>query len=179
MSAFGPNDHTHYLRLALLEARKSPPKPTNFSVGALLLAPPNLAPLTTGYTLECPGNTHAEQNCFIKLAQKYSCSESELGEILSVKNDNNVILYTTMEPCNRRSVGNVSCVDRILALKRRNGEQSIRMVVCGVLEPETFVGVNEGKKKLMDAGIEVLHVRGLEEEILEVATAGHEKKKEG
>lgn len=172
MSAFSPNNHTHYIRLALLSAQKSPPKPTNFRVGALLLAPPDLTPLTTGYTLEMPGNTHAEQSCFIKLAGKYSCNEEELGEHLP----DGVILYTTMEPCNERSVGNKSCVDRILELRKKDGTQAIQKVICGVGEPETFVGVNEGRKKLELAGIEVLYVKGLEEEILEVATAGHEKK---
>lgn len=173
MTVFSANDHKHYMQLALLEARKSPPRTSNFRVGAVILLPPHPAPvMITGYTLECEGNTHAEQSCFIKLAQHYGCAEDELGERLPA----NCILYTTMEPCVRRSVGNVACVDRILALKRGNGEQSLRTVVCGVHEPETFVGVNEGKKKLRDAGVEVLYVDGLEEEILAVATAGHEKK---
>lgn len=172
MSSFGINDHSHYLRVALAEARKSPPKPTNFCVGALILAPPTLEPLVTGYTLECNGNTHAEQSCFIKLAQSHGCSEEELGPRIPA----GAILYTTMEPCNQRSVGNVCCVDRILALRREGGEPAVKMVICGVQEPETFVGVNEGRRKLEQAGIEVKHVSGLENEILAVATAGHEKK---
>ncbi|KAF7193338.1 Bifunctional protein RIB2 [Pseudocercospora fuligena] len=172
MSAADSIDHLHYLRLALNEARKSPPKPTNFCVGALLLAPSQSPePLITGYTLECEGNTHAEQSCFIKLAEKYGCEETELGLHLP----ESTILYTTMEPCNKRSVGNTPCVDRILALKRQDGSPAIRLVVCGVSEPETFVGVNEGQRKLQDAGIEVLSVSGLEDEILAVATAGHSK----
>lgn len=52
---------------------------------------------------------------------------------------------------------------------------AISKVFVGVSEPETFVGVNEGKKKLEDAGIQVIHVTGLEDEILRVATAGHPK----
>lgn len=181
-------DHTHYLTLALTEARKSPPKPTNFCVGALLVSPSKTRTnfqatcstcdpriLVTGYTLECPGNTHAEQSCFIKLAKEYGCEEDELGESLP----GDVVLYTTMEPCNERSVGNTPCTERILALKRADGSQAIRTVVVGVMEPETFVGINEGKRKLEDAGIEVLHVSGMEKEILEVATAGHEQKQEG
>lgn len=165
-------EHLRYLRIALEEARKSPPQPTNFCVGALLLAPLEAAePLVTGYTLECEGNTHAEQSCFIKLAKRYGCKENELGFHLP----DNVTLYTTMEPCNKRSVGNTPCADRILALKKRDGTQAIKVVVCGISEPETFVGVNLGKKKLQDSGIEVISVPGLEEEILAVATAGHTK----
>lgn len=178
------DDHLHYLQLALSEARKSPPKPTNFCVGAILVSSgttksahsnssdPRI--LTTGYTLECPGNTHAEQSCFIKLAKEHGCEESAVG--LRLPED--IVLYTTMEPCNKRSVGNTPCTERILALKRHDGSQAIKMVVVGVMEPETFVGVNEGKKKLKDAGIEVLHISGLEKEILKVATAGHEKKEQ-
>lgn len=110
----------------------------------------------------------------MKLAEKFSCTEEELGEHLP----DGVILYTTMEPCNKRSAGNKSCVDRILDLKKNDGTQAIQKVICGVGEPETFVGVNEGRKKLELAGIEVFYVKGLEEEILEVATAGHEKKEQ-
>lgn len=160
--------HLKYIQLALDEARKSPPKPTNFCVGACLVA--NDEVLVTGYTLECEGNTHAEQCCFIKLASKNNCSESDLGLHLL----KHTSLYTTMEPCNKRSVSNTPCVDRILALHEANGKAAIEKVFVGVLEPDTFVGVNEGKKRLQDAGIEVIKIGGLETEILEVAKAGHE-----
>lgn len=66
-------------------------------------------------------------------------------------------------------------MERILALRRRDGGLAIRKVVVGVSEPETFVGVNSGKRRLEEAGVEVLHVEGMEEDILRVATAGHEK----
>ena len=160
------------MQLALDEARKSPPKPTNFCVGACLVVyADSPSTLETGYTLECEGNTHAEQCCFIKQAQRYSCSEEQLGLHLP----SGTVLYTTMEPCNKRSAGNVSCVDRILRLKKSDRSQAIEKVYLGVTEPDTFVGVNEGRKKLEDAGIEVVHVPGFEEEILQVATAGHPK----
>lgn len=172
---FDSLNHTHYLQLALDEARKSPPKPTNFCVGAALVSPSrNSRVLVTGYTLECPGNTHAEQSCFIKYAQSNGCSEDNLGDHLPT----DTILYTTMEPCNKRSQGNAPCVDRILSLKRSDGSQAIKIVVVGVSEPETFVGINEGKKKLQDAGISVVHIAGLEDEILATATAGHGDGKE-
>ena len=173
----------HYMQLALDLARKSPPKPTNFCVGACLVSPASLQAsagraaseegslLVTGYTLECEGNTHAEQSCFIKLADQYSCSEDELGEHLP----EGTVLFTTMEPCVRRSVGNTACVDRILRLKSKEGGQAVRTVYVGVMEPETFVGVNEGRKKLKGACITVEIVTGFEDEILRVATAGHVK----
>ena len=169
-------DDIHYLRLALDCARKSPPKPTNFRVGAVLFSPSSTPSiLATGYTLESPGNTHAEQTCFIKLANTHNLPgpviEDHLGPLLP----EDVVLYTTMEPCNKRSAGNLTCVERILKLRRSDGGVAIRRVVCGVSEPEKFVGENVGRKRLEEAGIEVVHVPGLEEEILEVATAGHEK----
>ena len=170
-----PNTHLKYVKRALTEARSSPPKPTNFCVGACLVShKPSTHQtdlLVTGYTLECPGNTHAEQSCFIKLASHYNCAESDLGTHLPDR----TWLYTTMEPCNKRSAGNAPCVDRILALRRADGRQAIEKVIVGVLEPETFVGVHAGRKRLEDAGIEVVKVDGLEEEILGVAKAGHEK----
>lgn len=172
-------DHKKFMRLALIEAKKSPPKPTNFCVGACLVARLPVRNtsqlLVTGYTLECEGNTHAEQCCFIKLASHYKCRETDISEHLPAR----VWLYTTMEPCNSRSVGNLPCVDRILGLKRGDGGQAIEKVFVGVSEPETFVGMNEGTRRLEDAGIEVVHVPGFEEQILQVATAGHEKSEEG
>jgi pyrimidine deaminase RibD-like protein len=173
-------DDLHILRLALDCARKSPPKPTNFRVGALVYSPSsNPRILTTGYTLEMPGNTHAEQSCFLKLADFHALhltpedGEGAVEECLGPLLPEDVVLYTTMEPCNKRSVGNMTCVERILRLRRRGGGVAIKKVVCGVSEPEKFVGANEGRKRLESAGIEVVHVGGLEKEILEVATAGH------
>jgi len=78
------------------------------------------------------------------------------------------VLYTTLEPCIRRLSGNKPCVDRIVEAKR------IRKVYVGVLEPEKFVE-NNGRRVLEIAGIQFEHITGLEQEILEVATAGHEK----
>lgn len=166
----------HYMQLALSEARKSPPKPTNFCVGACLVAASDVGMqvLATGYTLECEGNTHAEQCCFIKMARQYNCSDDSIGQHLQP----GTVLYTTMEPCNKRSVGNLPCVDRILRLKNDDGKPAIKKVYVGVTEPETFVGENNGKGRLEGAGIEIVHVSGFEGEILEVATAGHPKEGE-
>jgi pyrimidine deaminase RibD-like protein len=171
--------HLQHLRLALSFALNSPPKPTNFRVGALLYSPSSTPQiLTTGYTLERPGNTHAEQSCFLKLGAAHNIAPSQDGAVedrLGPLLPEDVVLYTTMEPCNKRSVGNLTCVDRILRLRRGDGSVAIGKVVCGVSEPEKFVGANVGRKRLEEAGVEVVHVGGLEEEILEVATAGHVK----
>lgn len=83
-----------------------------------------------------------------------------------------------MEPCTHRLSGNISCVERILATKDAQGRQAIDMVVVGVGEPDTFVKVNEGRRRLEEAGVRVLKMegeeaQGLEERILRVARAGH------
>lgn len=149
---------------ALDLAQKSPPKPTNYRVGAILVDARTNAILATGYTLECEGNTHAEQSCFIKLAEQHKVSEEQLADILP----ETTVLYTTVEPCYKRLSGNLPCVERVLRLRK-----AIKTVYVGVKEPEKFVGANTGRKQLEDAGIEVVLVEGMEKEILTVATAGH------
>jgi len=165
-----PNDHMQYMRLALDQAQESPPKPSNFRVGALLVDADTGTILSRGYTLECEGNTHAEQCCLLKFAQAHGLPEERVGEALPP----NTVIYTTMEPCNLRLSGNLPCADRIIRTKNKDGEQRIKKVYLGVKEPEKFVGENQGRAKLEENNIQCVHVPGLDERILEVATAGHE-----
>jgi pyrimidine deaminase RibD-like protein len=164
-------DHKALMREALEEAKKSPPKPSNYCVGALLVNDDNGEVLARGYTLELEGNTHAEQCCLVKFAQAFGVSEEHVGEVLPP----NSAIYTTMEPCNFRLSGNLSCVDRILRAKSKDGKLVVKKVYLGVKEPEKFVGENQGRAKLEEHGVECVHVSGMEEMILRVATAGHEK----
>ena len=161
-------DHRGYMNQALELAKQSPPKPTNFRVGAILVDEASNRVLATGYTLELPGNTHAEQCCLLK----YAASQNVEVEQVAHNLPSNTVIYTTMEPCNKRSVGNVPCVERILATQKgANG--GIKTVYLGVTEPEKFVGENAGRTRLEAAGVVCIHVPGLENEILRVATAGH------
>ncbi|KAK0641119.1 cytidine deaminase-like protein [Cercophora newfieldiana] len=164
MASIQPGDHKSYMQLALDLAQKSPPKPTNYRVGAVLVDLDTNAILATGYTLELTGNTHAEQCCLIKLAQQHGVDEENLVQVLPSR----MALYTTVEPCSKRLSGNLPCAERV---RRLAG--SLRTVYVGVSEPETFVSQNTGKQMLQDAGIEVAHIPGFEPRILEVATAGH------
>ena len=159
-----PGDHAAYMRMALDLARKSPPKPTNFRVGAVLVDLSCNGILATGYTLELPGNTHAEQCCFLKLAEQYGVPEEQLKDVLPPQ----LALYTTVEPCSKRLSGNLPCVQRVLRLAG-----SIKAVYVGIMEPDTFVSENTGKLLLQEADISVTRVPGFESEIMEVATAGH------
>ncbi|EAW21801.1 putative DRAP deaminase [Aspergillus fischeri NRRL 181] len=161
------------MQYALEKARLSPPAPTKFCVGAVLVDADKNEILSTGYSMELPGdrpadpgNTHAEQCCFIKVAERHNIPEDRLGEVLP----KNTVLYTTMEPCNERLSGNRTCVDRILSLKG-----AVKVVYVGIKEPETFIGQNLGRKKLEDGGVIVEHVEGMEQQILEVSMAGHNK----
>ncbi|KAG8531065.1 uncharacterized protein KY384_004422 [Bacidia gigantensis] len=163
--------HNSHMQHALALAERSPPKPTNFCVGAVLVNELEDEVVSTGYTLELEGNTHAEQVCFMKLSKDMQDSQDGLSQAKSMS----LVLYTTMEPCSRRASGNMACVDRILSTHLLESRLQIRKVFIGVQEPEKFVGANEGRKKLGDAGVEYVHVSGYEKRILEVATAGHLK----
>ncbi|KAI5464621.1 cytidine deaminase-like protein [Mariannaea sp. PMI_226] len=164
MTSILPGDHKAAMQRALEQAKKSPPKPTNFCVGAIIVRLSDNTIIAEGYTLELPGNTHAEECCLLKLAQQYGVSEEDLPGVI----DGPHALYTTVEPCYKRLSGKLPCVQRVL---RQNSW--ISTVYVGVQEPEKFVGQNTGISTIKAAGIDVHHVTGLEEDILKVATAGH------
>lgn len=164
MADIQPNDHRAYMEYALNLARKSPPKPTNFCVGAVLVDQSSNTILADGYTLELDGNTHAEQCCLIKLTQQHGVPEEQLRDVLP----RHLALYTTVEPCSKRLSGNLPCAERILRLAG-----VIEVVYVGVMEPKEFVQENTGREALEKAGVRFQHVAGLEEAILKVAKAGH------
>lgn len=170
MPSIGALDHERYMRLALSIAEKSVPRSTNFRVGAVLVDEATNEILSTGYTLELPGNTHAEQCCLDKYCGMKGVSVDHIGNVLPKQS----ALYTTMEPCDRRASGNVPCTERILKTKSGIGG-GIKTVYLGVKEPIIFVGENTGRMKLEEGGVTCVHVSGLEEEILKVATAGHKR----
>ena len=180
-------DHYHYLRFALQEARKSPPKPTNFCVGAVLVSPSDGKILSTGYTLELPGNTHAEQCALTKFIHASTSvqdnqSKTSEGELLNelLSPEMGAVLYTTMEPCSVRLSGNESCVTRIIASRSPDPKRGIRKVVFGAKEPEDFVKESKSCAMLDEAGVAWEYARDpkFEMEILQVAKAGHGTKLE-
>ena len=167
-------NHKAFMEYALDIARQSPPGPDKFCVGAVLVDEDSGKILSDGYSLELPGDrpgdpgkTHAEQCCFIKIADQHGIGEARIGEVLPP----NTVLYTTMEPCNSRLSGNKPCVDRIIGLKG-----AVKTVYVGIQEPDTFIVANSGRKRLEEAGINMVFVEGMQDRILEVAMAGHDKK---
>lgn len=153
------------MRLALDEAKKCIATATAFCVGAVIVAQSESASLSsptiisTGYSRELPGNTHAEA-CAI---DKLFASHPETASSLLAGSD----IYTTLEPCSVRLSGNRPCVDRLI-------EAKIGRCFVGVQEPTDFVEC-EGTRKLKEAGIEVwlVHGEGLAEECLAEARRAH------
>lgn len=179
-----PSPHHRYLEECLKLAEKSPPRPTNFRVGAILLSRSENDDLnddrilSTGYTMELAGNTHAEQCCFSNYAAVHSVPEDRVAEVLpDDEPGRKLVMYVTMEPCGKRLSGNAPCVQRIINTCA-GGRAGIQKVFFGVKEPGTFVGGSPGCQRLTAAGIEWEVVGGLERQILTVATAGHENKEE-
>ncbi|KAM5445716.1 hypothetical protein MaudCBS49596_007271 [Microsporum audouinii] len=174
--------HLAYMLDCIKLAQQSPLKPSNFRVGALLVALPSRAILSTGYTLEIPGNTHAEQSALTKYARERGISDPEarLSEAFPLPDngaaDTELVLYCSMEPCAKRLSGNKSCAQRII--ETRGQGWGIKKVYYGVKEPDTFVGESDGVRLLTEAGVELEYVSGLEEKILQVAMAGHEQDRE-
>jgi pyrimidine deaminase RibD-like protein len=155
--------HQQYMQLALLEAQKCVATPTAFCVGAVIVSsstPPRV--LSTGYSRELPGNTHAEQCAIDKLISSHA-DPVQAAALLE-----GASIYTTMEPCSVRLSGNVPCVERVMGAR-------FGMVYMGVEEPSDFVEC-EGTRKLKEsgAGVWVVEGPGLREACLKEARRGHD-----
>ncbi|WFD36737.1 hypothetical protein MCUN1_003624 [Malassezia cuniculi] len=126
--------HVRMMLLALTQADDCDAVKGAFSVGcaiavpALQLADPE-APieslhdvepraLTTGFSREFPGNTHAEECAIEKLARYCVRTPGGQGgaaiDMARSRAPIRLLLYTTMEPCSERLSGNKPCVARIL-----------------------------------------------------------------
>ncbi|KAJ1946194.1 hypothetical protein GGF37_001306 [Kickxella alabastrina] len=125
------------MRQAIAQARLCTPTPTAFNVGALITDPHGRI-LSTGYSRQFPGNTHAEQ-CAL---------QTLLTTTNSIPDYKDLVMYTTMEPCSERLSGNKPCVERIL-------EAGIGSVVVGVKEPDNFVKCT-GVQMLREKGVRVV-----------------------
>jgi len=165
-------DHEAFMEFALVQAAKSPPASNKFCVGAVLVDEDKGEVLSTGYSLEYlqdykgdRGTTHAEQCCFIKIADKHDLPEERIHEVLPA----NTVLYTTMEPCSERLSSNTTCVTRILRLK-----DAIKTVYVGIREPGTFIANKNGQEMLESNGVKVVYpVEHLQQKIVEVTMNGH------
>lgn len=143
--------HHEMMARAMNEAKKSIYMPSAFCVGCVVVKDGKI--ISTGYSRELPGNTHAEQCALDKLTDPSIATGADL--------------YSTMEPCSVRLSGNLPCVQRIIASK-------IGRVFQGVEEPADFVKC-AGTQLLESAGISVTLVPGFAEEAINVARGQHKK----
>lgn len=168
------SEHLKFMKIALDEANKCVPTPTAFCVGCVIAIPVRSATgaeektvLSTGYSRELEGNTHAEANALAK-AQGLGSAEIEkffpegipsdggVGELLKEAD-----VYTTLEPCSIRTSGLPACADALVGAH-------VRRCYIGVAEPDDFV-ICEGADKLRRGGVEVVWLKGLERECLNSA----------
>ncbi|KAJ1806689.1 hypothetical protein LPJ56_005059 [Coemansia sp. RSA 2599] len=144
---YSPRD-VELMKMAIEEGRKCTSVDTAYNVGAVIVNGEGKV-ISTGYSRQLPGNTHAEQCALSALEEQLG--GGDLGKALE-----NATMYTTMEPCSKRLSGNAPCVRRIL-------DTQIKRVVVGVMEPPNFVQCT-GTQELLDHGVDIVHVTELENE---------------
>ena len=167
-------EHLAFMKIALDEASKCVPTPTAFCVGCVIVVPvrstmgiEEKAVLSTGYSRELAGNTHAEANA---LAKAQELGSAELAKFFpeGTPSDGGVSgllkqadVYTTLEPCSIRTSGLPACADALVRAR-------VLRCYIGVAEPDDFV-ICEGAEKLKRGGVEVIWLKGLEQECLSAA----------
>jgi diaminohydroxyphosphoribosylaminopyrimidine deaminase / 5-amino-6-(5-phosphoribosylamino)uracil reductase len=136
MNTFESNPDRKRLKAAVELSRLSPPSPTHYAVGAVIVDENDMV-LATGYTAEGDPHNHAEEAALAKLA----------GRDLS---RSGATLYSSLEPCTTRKSRPQSCTELII-------EAGIRRVVLALREPSVFADCH-GVEDLRDAGVEVVEM---------------------
>jgi riboflavin-specific deaminase-like protein len=127
-----------WLRVATELAGQCPPSETAFSVGAVIVDA-NGTELARGHSRDTDPSVHAEESALAKVS----------GDLTGAT------LYSSLEPCGRRSSRPATCGKLII-------DAGIRRVVFAWREPRTFVdGV--GAELLEAAGVEVVEIPDLAE----------------
>jgi riboflavin-specific deaminase-like protein len=133
----GPDER--FLRWAVELSRLSPPSPTAFSVGAVVVAEDGEV-LATGYSREQEEHDHAEEVALRKLGS----ADPRLRR---------ATIYSSLVPCGARASRPVTCVQHILAA-------GIPRVVFAWREPPIFAA-GDGADQLRSAGVDVTEIPGL------------------
>ncbi|TCC55111.1 dCMP deaminase [Kribbella pittospori] len=145
-----PNlDDRNWLQQAIDLSRSCPPTTTAFCVGAIIVSADGEV-LATGYSRETDTHDHAEEVALTKVAD----DDPRLST---------ATIYTSLEPCSKRASRPRTCTELILAA-------GIRRVVLAWREPSTFVDC-EGVELLEAAGVEVLELPDLAQEVQEINAA--------
>lgn len=152
------SDEAHLTRLlqALQLASKCEGTTAAFSVGCVITVTSTGEVLSTGYSRQEPGNTHAEEVALANLMH----GEPALPSSPSLHLD----LYTTMEPCSERLSKKAPCVQRMLDFNKaaytfQGKAMEIVRIFQGVQEPEDFVKC-VGTLRLESEGFQVATVQG-------------------
>ncbi|MGW1268547.1 dihydrofolate reductase family protein [Streptomyces sp. NPDC002491] len=126
----------HWLALACELAAQCPPSDTAFSVGAVIVAADGTE-LARGHSREAGDPVvHAEEAALAKLDP----ADPRLAA---------ATVYSSLEPCARRSSRPAPCARLIL-------DAGVRRVVTAWREPDTFVTAADGTGLLAAAGVDVL-----------------------
>ncbi|OGE51553.1 hypothetical protein PENARI_c013G08598 [Penicillium arizonense] len=126
--------HTAYIKKCLALAEKSPPRPTNFRVGALLLSRKDNDPtftddriLSTGYTMELAGNTHAEQCCFSNYAAVHNVPDDQVSTVLPAEPGRKLIMMLTEAGIEWEHVSGLEReILTVATAGHENGEEEVR-----------------------------------------------------
>ncbi|GGS30065.1 5-amino-6-(5-phosphoribosylamino)uracil reductase [Streptomyces humidus] len=133
----------HWLALACELAERCPPSKTAFSVGAVIVAADGTE-LARGHSREAGDPVvHAEEAALAKLDR----ADPRLRT---------ATVYSSLEPCARRSSRPAPCARLIL-------DAGVRRVVTAWREPDTFVTEADGTGLLTAAGVDVLVLAECEE----------------
>jgi 5-amino-6-(5-phosphoribosylamino)uracil reductase len=121
-----------YLKRAIELSRSSPPSPTAYRVGAVVVTAEGR--VFEGYTHETGPRNHAEEEA---IAKAVAAGVNLCGSTI----------YVSMEPCSTRASKPVSCSELIIG-------HGFRKVVFALGEPPLFASCT-GAANLAKAGIEV------------------------
>ncbi|TCC17130.1 deaminase [Kribbella sindirgiensis] len=127
-----------WLEEAIELSKQCPPSKTAFSVGAIIVSADGES-IATGYSREGDPHDHAEETALAKVPDDSRLASSTI--------------YSSLEPCSKRSSHPLTCTQLILAA-------GIRRVVLAWREPDIFVDC-EGAELLRAAGHEVIEIPDL------------------
>jgi diaminohydroxyphosphoribosylaminopyrimidine deaminase/5-amino-6-(5-phosphoribosylamino)uracil reductase len=136
-----------WMRRAIDLARLCPPATGAYSVGAVIVDADGNE-IAFGYSRECDNQVHAEESALAKIQP----NDPRLSD---------ATIYSTLEPCSRRASRPRTCVEHILA-------SGIRRVVIAWREPSLFVADCQGVELLTAAGVEVVELPDLADEVRSV-----------
>jgi len=134
----------YWLASAVDLSRQSPPSPSHYAVGAVVVAGSGEV-LATGYTGEGDPHYHAEEAALAKLGPAALARAT---------------LYTSLEPCTVRKSRPTPCSGLILAA-------GIGRVVLALREPSLFADC-DGVRALRRGGVEVVELSGLGHRVREI-----------